>query len=526
MIRSFFSSKLFRFASSILVLAVLLAPPAHADDDEPAQEQSGQRPPEDINDDRVVDPMRIGRSSWGAPRPTYEGPLAYDLFDRPGHFMVRARAKPRYRDNLKLDGSDESKISLSLELRNEYDPTDWLKLMAGIKFLQNSGLDVEDDEEESEGDIQRGLLWAYAHNIAGTGLGLQVGRQKFRDSREWWWDERLDAIRAEWVPNEKFLLEVAVAEEQFKIALDEDHMDAELEDIFRVLVHAQWVWQRRQMLEFYFLSHDDHSDTPPVNAIVSPENEDEDDADLRWVGLRSTGRYKINSDHRLYYWLDTAYVWGDETVLDFGTERVAGVPTGNREVDSVYSQDVSAWAVDLGTTWETRWRAEPRFTFGFAMGSGDSDPREDAPGTSSSFRQTGINDNNGKWRGENRFRYYGELLRPELSNLQITTFAVGFPVLESSSVEFIHHYYRQVHKAQFLRSARIDPPDIPGTDPGIKLAGTDPDIGHELDLSLGLEEWKYFKAEFTAGMFRAGEAYGSDEGDLAFIVSLSLSVEF
>lgn len=470
--------------------------------------------------------MRINTSSWGAPRPTYEGPLAYNLFNRPGHVMMRARAKPRYRDNFKLDGGDETKISLTLDLRNEYDPADWLKTMMGIKFLQNSSLAVEDGEEESDGGVQRGLSWAYLHNLADTGLGLQVGRQKFRDSREWWWDERLDSIRAEWVPNKTFLIEAAVAEEQFKIALDEDHMDAELEDILRVLVHAEWVWQERQLLELYFLSHYDHSDTPAVGAVVDPSNEDEDDADLRWIGLRSTGRYKINSDHRLYYWLDTAYVWGDETLLDFGTERVLGVPTGNREVDTVYSQDVSAWAFDLGTTWETRWRAEPRFTFGFAMGSGDSDPREDAPGTSANFRQTGIGDNNGKWRGVNRFRYYGELLRPELSNLQITTFAVGFPLLESSSVELIHHYYRQVHKAQFLRSARINPPDIPGTDPEIQLTGTNRDIGHELDLSLGLEEWKYFEAEFTAGMFRAGDAYGRNEGDLAFNFSLSLSIEF
>lgn len=54
-------------------------------------------------------------------------------------------------------------------------------------------------------------------------------------------------------------------------------------------------------------------------------------------------------------------------------------------------------------------------------------------------RQTGLQDNNGEFFGVDCFRYYGELLRPELSKLQITTLALGFRMLTNSSIEFVYH---------------------------------------------------------------------------------------
>jgi alginate production protein len=82
--------------------------------------------------------------------------------------------------------------------------------------------------------------------------------------------------------------------------------------------------------------------------------------------------------------------------------------------------------------------------------------------------------------GVNYFHYYGELLQPELSNMQIWTTAVGFRFWQSSSVEFVYHLYHQVHPAAFLRNARID------ADPTGKRRA----IGQEWDVVVGLQEWK------------------------------------
>ena len=49
---------------------------------------------------------------------------------------------------------------------------------------------------------------------------------------------------------------------------------------------------------------------------------------------------------------------------------------------------------------------------GWAWGSGDQEPQSGNNGT---FRQTGFQDNNDKWSGVTSFRYYGELVDPELS---------------------------------------------------------------------------------------------------------------
>jgi len=483
-------------AGALAAMLVLSAAPAVADDDSESTPRMH----------RTAD----GQHAEVLP---YDSPLAYTLFGRPGRFIAKANIKPRFRKDFSLGevDDDEWKLSTRLDLRTEYDPADWIKTMLGFRYIQNSDLAVEDNETESDGNFQRGLAWIYFYDVASSGFGLQVGRQKFRDDREWWWDERLDAVRVEWM-NEKLLFEFAVAEDLFKVSLDEDHMDAEIQDVRRLLGHADWTWSDPHHLELYFLNQNDHSDKSITGQLLAAQNEDEVDADLTWIGLRSTGKYKINTYNRLYYWLDTAFVWGDETTIDF--DPVAGQP-GLIRTDDIFKQDVEGWAFDIGTTWDIRLGWEPRVTVGFAMGSGDSDPRQDAPGTSSSFRQTGLNDNNGKWRGENRFRYYGELLRPELSNLEVTTFGVGFPLLEDSSIELVHHYYRQVHEAEFLRKGRIRTQPL----------GDDPDIGHEFDLALGIEEWEYLDIEFIAAMFRAGDAYGSNEGELAYNVSIAFKLE-
>ena len=149
----------------------------------------------------------------------------------------------------------------------------------------------------------------------------------------------------------------------------------------------------------------------------------------------------------------------------------------------------------------------------FSLGSGDQDPDE---GPNRAFRQTGLHDNNGRFRGVDRFRYYGELLRPELSNLEIQQVALGVPLFRSSSLEVIYQRYRQVYAAPYLRESRLQ------TEPD----GFHTDIGSEWDVVLGIEEWKHLETEVVGSMFRAGRAYGAREGERAFLLILKVDVNF
>ena len=122
----------------------------------------------------------------------------------------------------------------------------------------------------------------------------------------------------------------------------------------------------------------------------------------------------------------------------------------------------------------------------------------------------------GVFAGVNRFNYYGELLQPELSNLSIFTAAIGFPLLQDSSVELIYHRYRQVAAADFLRDARID------ADPN----GENPDIGEEWDLVFGFEPWSDLELELIGSLFKAGDAYDSSAGKTAFNIVFQFNYRF
>ncbi len=433
---------------------------------------------------------------------------------RPLTLGAKYTLKPRRRSNFSIGLRDDGEVRVSqrLDLNVLYRATERTSMFVETRILHNAQLAAEDRTTESSGNIQRGDSWIYFDDSSGSGFGLQIGRQRFRDKREWWWDESLDAIRIHYSWRDRFSAQLALGQRLARISFDDAQIDPEKEDVARILGHLSWRASPKLRLEAFYLKQDDHSSTQTDGQLIAADDEDEIDADLTWFGLRAMGKWKVNSDHRLYYWLDTARVTGKELVTDFDPSPVPGMIVA----DNPFVRDVSGWGLDAGVTWNTRWPLEPSFTLGYAYGSGDSDPKRDSKGTDRAFRQTDLQDNNGKFRGVDRFRYYGEVSRPELSNLHIGTVALGFPLLESSSLEILWHLYRQVHAAKFLRDARIRKGGL----------AQRRDIGQEIDLLVGLEEWDRLEFEIVAGLFRAGDAYGAESGEVASNVVVKVTYEF
>jgi len=154
-----------------------------------------------------------------------------------------------------------------------------------------------------------------------------------------------------------------------------------------------------------------------------------------------------------------------------------------------------------------------RFSNPSAVYPGDGDTQDDVD---RSFRQTGLQENKWRFSGVNRFRYYGELLSPELANLGIATVALGIPMLKNSSLELVYHRYRQAKAADFLRDARIDD----------GLTGISRDVGREIDLVLGFRESRRWELELIAGSFEAGDAFGAASGKRAYGASFELTLNF
>jgi hypothetical protein len=76
----------------------------------------------------------------------------------------------------------------------------------------------------------------------------------------------------------------------------------------------------------------------------------------------------------------------------------------------------------------------PALTAAYAVGSGDDNPGHRVDGA---FRQTGLQENEARWTGITRFKYYGELLDPELNNLTVVTVGLGLRPTKRSSLDHI-----------------------------------------------------------------------------------------
>jgi len=434
--------------------------------------------------------------------------LAIPLFGRSLVIGGQLETKLDFDRNRELESPEDERARLipTAELELFYPVSETVSLFAEVKYTYEWHFHRDDGRQSSEHRPLRGETWIQAEDPWGSGLGAQVGRQNFRDERKWWWDRNLDALRVS-LERPGLHAEVAVAEELAPEDPFADFVPPDGDDVFRILASASWRYAKRHELEVFALHANDHSRTESVGRVLDAEREDESDADLTWVGARALGRLGVGIFGDLHYWGGGAFVTGEESTVDFDA-----LEPGRSRVDSVVTRDVSGWALDVGLTWETDLSlvARPSLTLGYAIGSGDEEPRGGG-----AFRQTGLQRNDGKFQGVNAFRYYGELLDPELSNLHVTTTALGHPFLESSSVELVYHYYRQVQAAEGLSSRIKASPD-----------GRNPSIGHELDLVLGFEEWERRRVELVGSVFRAGAAYGERRGELAFGAGFEVEIAF
>jgi hypothetical protein len=490
-------------------------------------------------------------------------PLTVSIFGRPLTFGGRYTFLTEYKPNRLLDFDHNDADNKDLDgdgdvtepedaARGQLETDDRLRINQSLEldllfsFSENISAYVEGrigwlnqvvsrEREFSEWQFERAESWLFLGNLLDTPLSLQIGRQRYSDEREWWWDSNIDSIRLR-VDQPDFHAQVSVGEQLFRVSADEDFIIPEEKDVLRVLGQASWRWGKRQQVGFYALHQNDRSDghTPgrclrdvnqngvldPIEinfpsafnlvGCIDPDHEDESDADLTWFGISAEGRWKLDRPGRIYYWLNAAGVIGKETFYDTaGPTR----PVLERRVDSVNTHDVAGWGIDLGATLQTNLFGRPNFTLGYAYGSGGS---RDGEEFQNGFRQTGLQDNNGKFRGVASFRYYGELFDPELWNLHILTAGFGFRFLRNSSFDLVYHYYHQDTATTFFR------------DVGFKR---DPDglhrsVGHEWDAIIGIEEWGPLELKLVGSVFRGGKTFAPDDGVLSYLGTLRLRLTF
>lgn len=378
-----------------------------------------------------------------------------------------------------------------------------------IEAVTTGRHDYEPESGERDGDAQwrRGEMWLYSGGWFGNRVSYQIGRQNFNDGRKWWWGDDLDAVRVRY-NSDHLHIELALAQQLARAGTGEARLDPAEDELLRLLASATRKIDSRNERSVFLLAQYDHSDTAPAGTLVRRELRDESDLDALWLGWRARGRWKLPNDDRPYYWLDSGVMWGEERVVDYGP-----ADADHRIVDGVERRRVRGAAIDLGLHWQTSLPGRLTFTAGYAVGSGDGDPGD---GVDGNYRQSGLQDNDGKFRGVTGFRYYGDLLRPELSNIAISTLAAGCRFLGKNSLDLVFHTYRQLQPMDEIRNARLD------YDPD----GIDTDIGSEINLVLGIEELTNWQLELVASRFRAGAAFGERRGETAEKLGLEISYRF
>jgi alginate production protein len=377
----------------------------------------------------------------------------------------------RFRRNRDLDERrtvDASRLTPELSLALSFDPTPTFQAYLNVA-LSRDFVWVGDGRAGPSEDVALDLKEAYLafRRLPGR-LSLQVGRQRFEDEREWLYDEELDAVRLRYARG-TFAVELSASRgglvrKDLLARHEEDHVD-------NYILLASYGLPGSIELEGYVIVRDDRA---------------ADRGRPVFVGLRSRGEPVADLD----YWLELAYAGGRD-----GPKRIGG------------------WGVDLGVTYELQRRLRPGLTLGFAFGSGDRDPgdRYDR-----SFRQTGLQENEGDFGGSTSFKYYGEVLDPELSNLAILTVGLGIRPTEQFSLDLVYHYYVQHRASRTLRNAGI----------GAEPSGRSRHLGSEIDFIVGLTEF-LDRVDFkgAVGYFIPGGAFpGRTDG--AWIVGVEVQFRF
>lgn len=366
-------------------------------------------------------------------------------------------------DEFDLDRrEEEDRVDLegSARLRLEWTPT---ARVGAVLETRQSGLWRQDDED---GRVTRdngrlGQTYVLVRDVAGPGVDLQLGRQDFDDRREWIYDQDLDAIRLV-ASRERWRLELSASTS----LADGSPRDR---DATNYVAHLSRRFRNNGSLAAYAVRRE----------IGGPFGDR-----TNHVGVSAIGE-----------WLPGAETWLEAAVL-------SGFLGG---------RDALAWGFDFGTTWSPRFLDPMSLTVGYAFGSGDRSPE----GTDGTFRQTGLQDNNGKFAGVTSFRYYGELVDPELANLSIATAGIGMRLGRRTSLDLVWHGYRQAEAVPFLVDAELDRrPD-----------GVDTDLGWEVDLVLGSRRWASYDLEAVAAWFEPGSAF-PDDSDPAALGRLQLRYRF
>jgi len=377
-------------------------------------------------------------------------------------FGGRVELEYQLEKNFHLDAEDCNHTAVwkpSASMAFSYACTEKSTAFLNIELSQS----IEENKEDNETmlELQQAFL-SFTQII--DGLDMIIGRQRFRDKREWLYDEELDGVNLSYGFSD-FALDFSVNRKPNKDILNHKKN----KKVTNYLLYGRY--------------------TPGSDTIIGAYNFFQDD---RGSANKSSIFYGLHLSgemiHSLKYWLELAHVRGRSK-----SNKIRGI------------------GFDLGSTYKLDLPLRPSITLGCAFGSGDDDPLDNE---NNNFRQTGLQDNSAKFNGVTHLKYYGEMFDPELSNLVILTAGFGLKSTRKISIDLVCHHYNQHKLSDRIRDSKID------RDPN----GLSKDIGKEIDLVAGYKS-KRLKSTVSIGYFMPGKAF-SDNTDNALFAEIKICYDF
>ncbi|HXF48353.1 MAG TPA: alginate export family protein [Verrucomicrobiae bacterium] len=388
-----------------------------------------------------------------------------------GDYRQTTRLEKSYTlSDVQEDDYQDTEPALRLEAAGNWAPEvqSFFQLRLRKKYTFGTFPNRPSTAESTRFEFQAIQAYLLLRAPAGRKAALMVGKQRVRDKREWLFDEYLDAVRLYVYETQPVVLEASFLPSLFPFKNEKYRTWDDL--LFRV----RFIPDGKNEANVYMLKRwdSDLRNREPV-----------------YWGLSYYGRPK-----------KFVTGWVQASLLR-GTDK---------------QRDQEAYAFDAGATFAaTNFSFRPSLTLGYALGSGD---KSSSDTISQEFRQTGYEDNSGRFGGFANFQYYGEVLDPELANLQVLTAAAGFRPHKQVSVDAVFHTYRQHRLDNNVRSNLITPPVVPNA--------VSKDLGWEIDFIIGVEKiWRRFNIGYSFGLFNPGDAF-APRIDNAVLNRLNVRVEF
>ncbi len=409
--------------------------------------------------------------------------------------------------------SDSLAEQLQIGVRNNLDKYRYWVGRARYFNINSHNLDRTDEGDPSnpivKGDDQflelRELYYAQKNIWPGT--ELKIGRQRLREPRALWWNADSDLIRLSY-KDKKNAGFIAAGEDlgSYRTGTEEFARD---KNRFRVLGEYSYEYRPQHKIEPRFVFEHDHSDGHETGALISYDDIDREDLTGAYFGLRGTGIFDDLDGYKIAYRGDVIGLAGRQDVEE---EQSSG---GAYLINSQERNSVRAWVLDGGIA-VMPWQEGFVLRVGYAMGSGDKPGGHDTQ-----FRQTGLEGGSSRMELERQAqRNYGEVFRPELSNIQIANVAAAYPVSSALELGLSYFHYTQIEKDNDVRRSglRADP------------NGLDASLGQEIDVSAVTNLDKVLPVSGVTwrnvgGMFMPGDAY-DDNDDAALRLFSEVRIRF